>query len=269
LAKSKRGVHPRQGVGRIAHDASRKRASRIIRALHRPSKDSQRRKETRLSKKPSSSKLSSEKPASNPNAVIIPVYPGEDVHVNAAKIVTGPYVTNAFAIQRFAKGTTGEMLLPNIVTALREASKRVQKNDMADVEAMLTSQAMALNAMFGDLSRRSAANLNDGSYFDAGERYFKMALKAQNQCRMTLETLSAIKNPPVVYAKQANIAHGLQQVNNGTGPPRTEENQNRPNKLLEQNNEISLDAGAPGATGGSNSSMATVDKIDGKPREIF
>jgi hypothetical protein len=42
--------------------------------------------------------------------------------------------------------------------------------------------------------------------------------KAQNQCRMTLETLSTIKNPPVVYAKQANIAHGPQQVNNGTAP---------------------------------------------------
>jgi hypothetical protein len=215
-----------------------------------------------LSKKPSSSKPSSGKAASNPDAVNVPVYPGENPDVNAAKILTGPYVTNAFAIKTFAKGTTGEILLPNIVTALCEASKRVQKNDMADVEAMLTSQAMALNAMFGDLSRRSAANLNDGSYFDAGERYFKMALKAQNQCRMTLETLSAIKNPPVVYAKQANIAHGLQQVNNGTGPPRTEENQNPPNKLLEQSNEVPMATGAPSATGGSNSQMEAVGEID-------
>jgi hypothetical protein len=59
----------------------------------------------------------------------------------------------------------------------------------------------------------------------AAESYFKMALKAQNQCRMTLETLSNIKNPPVVYAKQANIANGPQQVNNG--PTRAREaNQN-------------------------------------------
>jgi hypothetical protein len=155
-----------------------------------------------------------------------------DPHVNAAKILTGPYATNAVAIKRFVKGTTGEMLAPNIVTALCEASKRVQKNDMTDVEAMLTSQAMALNAMFGDLSRRSAGQF-DSSYFEAGERYLKMAMKAQNQCRMTLETLSVIKNPRVVYAKQANIAHGPQQVNNGAVPARTVENQSEPNKLLE------------------------------------
>ena len=36
----------------------------------------------------------------------------------------------------------------------------------------------------------------------------KLALKAQNQCRMTLETLAAIKNPPVIYARQANFANG-------------------------------------------------------------
>lgn len=79
---------------------------------------------------------------------------------------------------------------------------------------------------------------------------------------MTLETLSAIKNPPVVYAKQANIAHGPQQVNNGTGPARTEENRNSPSKLLEQSNENPMDSRAPGATGGSNSQMEAVGEID-------
>jgi hypothetical protein len=41
----------------------------------------------------------------------------------------------------------------------------------------------------------------------------RMALKAQSQCRQTLETLATIKNPPVVFARQANIAQGPQQVN--------------------------------------------------------
>ncbi len=200
--------------------------------------------------------------APNPDAVEVHVGPGEDADVNAAKALTGPCITNACALKHFAKGTTGEILLPNIVTALCEASKRVQKNDMTDVEAMLTSQAMALNAMFGELSCRSAGNF-DGSYFEAGERYFKMAMKAQNQCRMTLETLSTIKNPPVVYAKQANIAHGPQQVNNeAAGRSRAEKKSNSPNKLLEQSNEILMDAGAPGATGDSNSQMEALGEID-------
>ena len=51
----------------------------------------------------------------------------------------------------------------------------------------------------------------------AAETYVRLALKAQAQCRATLETLATIKNPPVVYARQANIAAGRQQVNNGPG----------------------------------------------------
>jgi hypothetical protein len=47
----------------------------------------------------------------------------------------------------------------------------------------------------------------------------RLALKAQSQCRATLETLATVKNPPVLFAKQANIANGPQQVNNGTPAP--------------------------------------------------
>jgi hypothetical protein len=36
----------------------------------------------------------------------------------------------------------------------------------------------------------------------------RFGLKAQAQCRATLETLAAIKNPPTVFARQANIADG-------------------------------------------------------------
>jgi hypothetical protein len=75
-------------------------------------------------------------------------------------------------------------------------------------------------------------------------------------------TLSIIKNPPVVYAKQANIAHGPQQVNNGTGPTRTGQNSDSPSKLLEQSNENPMDTGAPGAAGKSNSPMEAVGEID-------
>jgi hypothetical protein len=66
------------------------------------------------------------------------------------------------------------------------------------------------------------------------EIYLRLALKAQNQCRMTLETLATIKNPPAVFAKQANIAHGPQQVNNGaeTLAPAREEKTIQSNELI-------------------------------------
>ena len=67
-----------------------------------------------------------------------------------------------------------------------------------------------------DLARRATAQ----EYLKTWEAYLRMAMKAQNQCRMTLETLAMIKNPPTVFAKQANINHGgQQQVNNGAAPP--------------------------------------------------
>ena len=127
--------------------------------------------------------------------------------------------------------------------ALVESANCVVSDDLEEVERMLISQSIVLNVMFGELSRRSAENLNGGSgYHSAAELYFKMALKAQNQCRMTLETLSNIKNPPVVYAKQANIANGPQQVNNGPNTrARARQIKTAPIKVLEQNNEYWLD----------------------------
>ena len=118
--------------------------------------------------------------------------------------------------------------------------------------------------MFGDLTRRSAINMADGRYFEGAERYFKMAMKAQNQCRMTLETLCNIKNPPVIYARQANISNGPQQVNNGTASPsHAAEKENPPNNVLEQSNEVGMDAGAPGMSGDGNpevDAMAAVNR---------
>jgi hypothetical protein len=126
---------------------------------------------------------------------------------------------------------------------------------MKDVEGTLTSQAATLNLMFGELNRR--AYMNMGEYLDASERYLRLALKAQNQCRMTLETLSNIKNPPVIYAKQANIANGPQQVNNGA--VKAVETQNPPNKLLEQGHDQRVDIPTQGGTGTSNSAVKTVE----------
>ncbi len=65
---------------------------------------------------------------------------------------------------------------------------------------------------FMNLSRR-AAHQKSLSQLEVNLR---LALKAQAQCVRTLEVLAAIKNPPnVAFVKQATIAHGHQQVNNG------------------------------------------------------
>lgn len=201
------------------------------------------------------------KTSANPANLTIAVRQGDDAGLATAKVMTGPYVSNAFTLTKFGKSVMGEVQLDHVVMALVDAAKVVKDNNLAQVEELLVSQALTLNMMFGELSRRAAANL--GEYMEAHKTYMTLALKAQNQCRMTLETLSAIKNPPVVYAKQANIAHGPQQVNNGTAVASHAENpQNPPNKLLETSSEQSMDSPAPRTASGSDKTMAALGESD-------
>lgn len=78
------------------------------------------------------------------------------------------------------------------------------------------------------------------------------------------EWRATIKNPPVIFAKQANIANGPQQVNNGTMPEasRARENKKQQSKLLEADNGERMDTGAASAAGGIDKTMATVGEID-------
>jgi hypothetical protein len=174
----------------------------------------------------------------------------------------GPFVTNGLAIQLIQKPIgNSEASHSDYVSAMVRASDKVNAGNMKDVEAFLVSQAMVLNGWFGELSRRAINNLKTPEYFEGAQTLFKMAMKAQNQARMTLETLSNIKNPPVVYAKQANISNGPQQVNN-TLHAHASENKNQPSKLVEATHEAPMDAGTKSSTCPKDSPMEAVAEIN-------
>lgn len=110
---------------------------------------------------------------------------------------------------------------------------------------MLVAQAHTLDSLFNGLAQRAI----NAKHVDIFDRYLKLALRAQSQCRATWEALSAIKNPPVVgIFKQANIANGPQQVNNATpapeGSPRARKKPNLQNKLLGEDDGEWLDTGS-------------------------
>jgi hypothetical protein len=72
--------------------------------------------------------------------------------------------------------------------------------------------------MFNDLAQFARLNLKDN--LEAFDCLLRLALRAQTQCRSTVETLAEIKNPTsATFVRQANMAHGPQQVNNGTQTP--------------------------------------------------
>jgi hypothetical protein len=186
-----------------------------------------------------------------------------------ARAMTGPFLPNALSLHSFARCSIDEEVsLGQVIEALAKNASSINAGKMHDVEALLLCQATTLNVMFAELCRRSVANLNGGQ-FETGERYMRLALRAQNQSRATLESLSAVKNPPVVYAKQANIAHGPQQVNNSPSPAtRRGENEKTPNRLLETGNEQPLDTGTKDTAGAGHSQMEAVGALHGskKPR---
>jgi len=128
-----------------------------------------------------------------------------------AELAFGGVANSTALAMAFSKSSYGELSLNACMAVLETKVDAIHKGNLNDAEALLISQAFALDAVFASLAHR--AQLNMGEYINAAERYMRLALKAQGQCRATLETLAAMKNPPVVIAKQANIA-GAQQVNN-------------------------------------------------------
>lgn len=185
-----------------------------------------------------------------------------------ADLVAEGQATNASTALRFVHADHGELSLTDMVKALHTHGEAINRGDLSAAERMLNSQAVALNAIFGELARRAALNM--GTHLGATESYMRLALKAQSQSRATVETLAAIKNPPVVFARQANIAHGPQQVNNGPAPSTSPasahpgETASAPTELLEDctHGRTQLDARATKAASRTHPQLEPVGAID-------
>lgn len=153
---------------------------------------------------------------------------------------------------------------------LAEQCKAVSDaNDMRLVEWMLVAQAKTLEAMFHNLAQQSMAQQNPRNL----EMLLRLALKAQGQSRATLQTLGELKNPKsVAFVRQANIANGHQQINNGTA---VQESGNYPtatrahvgnadsvkNELLTEGLENDLDTRASQAPSGVTQNLEAMEKI--------
>ena len=198
----------------------------------------------------------------DPNRITAVGRPGEDQAVGIARTVLQPTVGAAVTVKEYGK-SYGDLDLGGLIDSLTEQTCASSNGDLRRAEAMLTAQAHALDAIFNNLARRAI----NAEYMDNLDRYLKLALRAQSQCRATWEALATIKNPPMMgFVRQANIAHGPQQVNNAStasnGAPRMGENPNLQNKLLEEQDGERLVLGTTCAPGRADPAMATVGAID-------
>ena len=184
----------------------------------------------------------------DPDTLQIYKDPAQSDAAQIAAMALGSVAANAMTARTYAAGTFGTLDVTECAMTLKRRVDTTHGGDLKHAETTLTAQATTLDAIFNEMARRAALNM--GEYLDATERYMRLALKAQGQCRATLETLAAIKNPPVIFAKQANIAHGPQQINNKTTTrntsTRVRKTETLQNELLEDSGHGSthMDAGA-------------------------
>jgi hypothetical protein len=131
-----------------------------------------------------------------------------------ARKMLEPDFRNAFTASNFADKVLGDNIKPpglmDYIDHMQIVTKAAEEGDMTLASRMLAAQATTLDSMFTELARR--AGLNMGEYINAAERYGRLALKAQSNCRATLETLVKLHQPREQIVKHVHINGGGQAV---------------------------------------------------------
>lgn len=209
----------------------------------------------------------------------VPMYEGENRDAVMAGLVISPELSAGMVAHAFTGNTLGDDVagITELTATLKDATKRVNDGDLSTLEAMLVAQATALQGIFTSYAKRAQIQ----QYQKNLESFMGMALRAQAQSRATIQALVDLKFPrQATFIKQANVAHGPQQVNNGvlSGPkePATESphahevDPTEQTKLLEDTRSGSthLDLGATPTTARGHRTVEAVGAVHGakKPR---
>ena len=168
-----------------------------------------------------------------------------------ARMALLPSVNGAAVIEAYQGNVMGKDAdMSVMIDRLRDTFSEVKSGDLHNLEAMLLSQATALQTIFTSLARRASTQERLPTY----QAFLGLALKAQAQSRATISALVDLKYPrQATFVKQANIAHGPQQVNNGgaagadpehyaQASAHGRESQLEQNKLLDRDPSSVLDA---------------------------
>lgn len=146
--------------------------------------------------------------------VIVEAQAGEDQAQAMARAMTVPYLRHGIVTQGIAKKMAGDLPGdPDITTfgkAIRDESERTRKGDLTLASELLTAQALSLDSMFTEYVRR--ATINMGDYPLAMERFAKLALKAQANCRASLEALARLHQPREQTVRHVHVNEGGQAV---------------------------------------------------------
>lgn len=139
---------------------------------------------------------------------------GETDGQTLARVFVGPelrhgVVASAYGLN-WAERAPQKPELMDCADFVQSQGDQAAAGDLAFASRMLAAQALSLDAMFTEMARRAA--LNFGSYLDAGERYARLALKAQAGCRATLEALAKLHQPREQTVRHVHVNEGGQAI---------------------------------------------------------
>ena len=165
-----------------------------------------------------------------------------------AKLAVSPEMSSqrVVAASERNKGLDEHLDIPQLMAVLKAESERLSEGKSEDVGPILANQAIALQSLFSRLTERALSQ----SHMSNIEAFMRLALRAQSQCRSTLETLSSLNKAPTVFAQQANVATN-QQINYAQ------------NQLLGDDDELRQDTRAPGAEKAINPEMEALGEVHG------
>ncbi len=182
-----------------------------------------------------------------------------------AAVAASPSLNAAYVMDAYQANVLGsDVNLMALIEALQQSTDKAKAGDLTNLEAMLIGQATALQTIFTSLAKRAASQTLMPHY----ESFLGLALKAQAQSRATISALVDLKYPrQATFVKQANIAHGPQQVNNGSVPTATQSHAQEikplQNELLEDasNGSTQLDTRATATPARSHTTVETVAEV--------
>jgi hypothetical protein len=153
------------------------------------------------------------KAASKANTLETKGKPDESDSKTFARVALVTGVRHAQASSNFANRVFGNRDLLSITNAtevVTEIMKEASDGGKAQSSQMLAAQAHVLDTLFTDMAMRSRENM--GEYLDASERYMRLALRAQANCRATLEALAKLHQPREQTVKHVQVNEGGQAI---------------------------------------------------------
>jgi hypothetical protein len=138
--------------------------------------------------------------------------PGESGSQAMARLMVDPHMRNAYAADLFNapmfKGHEPD--IGDVIAETGKISAGIASGNLKFVSDTLTMQAMTLDAIFTDCARQAFSN--KGEYPKAYDRYMALAMKAQSNCRTTLEVLARLHQPREQVVRHVHVYEGGQAV---------------------------------------------------------